>query len=177
MADNRNDIPMGWDDEIENDGEGFRVLPEGEYDFTVENYTRARYDGDKMKPCPMAEVSIRIHDKDGDVTIIENLYLNKKFEWKLCQFFTAIGARKRGEQFHMNWNIVKGATGRCKIFVDKWTGKNGKEYEGNKISAFLEPDSVSDQVSDQRGQSSGYTQEPLTSAAQPRKWVPGSFGN
>ena len=51
MADNRNDIPMSWDDEIQNDGEGFRVLPEGEYEFTVEGFARGRHEGSaKMAP-------------------------------------------------------------------------------------------------------------------------------
>ena len=42
MANNVNDVAMTWDDEIQNDGEGFRVLPEGEYDFVVEEFSRSR---------------------------------------------------------------------------------------------------------------------------------------
>ena len=186
MANNNvNDVAMTWDDKIQNDGEGFRVLPKGEYDFTVTDFTRGRFEGsDNMKACPKAELAIKIHDPDGDVTVNENLFLNKKTEWKLCQFFTAIGQRKRGESLRPNWNAVKGSNGRCKVGIKKWTGKkDGKEYEGNEITAFLEPsdtpmnyatDRTSDYVS--RPHTDGaYTQEPLTSAAQSRKWIDGQF--
>ena len=42
----------GWEDEIVNEGGDFVLLPEGDYDFTVAKYERARYDGSaKMPPC------------------------------------------------------------------------------------------------------------------------------
>ncbi len=173
MANNVNDVAMTWDDEIQNDGEGFRVLPEGEYDFTVTDFTRGRFEGsDNMKACPKAELTIKIHDPDGDVTVNENLFLNKKVEWKLCQFFIAIGHRKHGEPLRPNWNAVKGAKGRCKVGIKKWTGKkDGKEYKGNEITAFLEPPET---AAPPQG-NAAYTQEPLTSATQPRKWTGGQF--
>jgi hypothetical protein len=174
MANNVNDVAMTWDDEIQNDGEGFRVLPEGEYDFTVTDFTRGRFEGSaKMAACPKAELTITIHDPEpeGDVTVSENLFLNRKAEWKLCQFFTAIGHRKHGETLRMNWNAVKGAKGRCKVGIRKWTGNDGKEREGNEISAFLEPPET---TATHQGDAA-YTQEPLTSATQPRKWTGGQF--
>lgn len=184
MANNNvNDVAMTWDDEIQNDGEGFRILPEGEYDFTVTDFTRGRFEGsDNMKACPKAELTIKIHDPDGDVTVNENLFLNKKVEWKLCQFFIAIGHRKHGEPLRPNWNAVKGAKGRCKVGIKKWTGKkDGKEYKGNEITAFLEPSEspmnyATDRTSDYMSQPQGdaaYTQD--TSATQPRKWTGGQF--
>lgn len=164
MADNRNDIPMGWDDEIENDGEGFRVLPEGEYEFTVEEFSRARYDGEKTeKPCPMAELKLRVHNEKDSGIVADSLILNRKFEWKMCQFFTAIGARKHGETLKPNWNAVKGAKGRCKITVAKWIGKkDGKERESNNV-AYLNPEKM-------ESASSGQTDNTT------RRWTPGSFG-
>lgn len=176
MANNNvNDVAMTWDDEIQNDGEGFRVLPEGEYNFTVTDFQRGRFEGSaKMAACPKAELTIMIHDPDGDVTVNENLFLNKKAEWKLCQFFTAIGHRKHGETMRMNWNAVKGAKGRCKVGIRKWTGNDGKEHENNEINAFIEPPEA---PATQPQGKAAYTQESLTSATQPRKWTPGSFGN
>lgn len=174
MTNNVNDVAMTWDDEIQNDGEGFRVLPEGEYDFTVTDFTRGRFEGSaKMAACPKAELTIKIHDPDGDVTVSENLFLNRKAEWKLCQFFTAIGHRKHGETLRMNWNAVKGAKGRCKVGVRKWTGNDGKEHENNEITAFLEPP---EPAAPQPQGAATYTQPPLTSSAAPRTWTPGSFG-
>ena len=175
MANNVNDVAMTWDDEIKNDGEGFRVLPEGEYDFTVTDFARGRFEGSaKMAACLKAELTIKIHDPEGDVTVTENLFLNRKAEWKLCQFFTAIGHRKHGETLRMNWNAVKGAKGRCKVGIRKWTGNDGKEHENNEIIAFLEPSEPA--VVPQPQGAAAYTQPPLTSSAAPRTWTPGSFG-
>ena len=182
MADNRNDIPMGWDDEIENDGEGYKVLPEGEYDFIVEDFSRARYDGEAtQKPCPMAELKLRVRGEQESGIVQDTIILNRKFEWKMCAFFTAIGARKRGETLRPNWNAVKGTKGCCKITVAKHTSrKSGKEYDINNVT-YLEPEDTEGALEApvyQPAQSdSGYTQKPLTSADQPRRWVPGSFGN
>ncbi len=182
MANNMNDIPMTWDDEIENDGEGFRVLPAGEYDFTVTDFTRGRFEGSaRMAACPKAELTIRLHDPDGDATVNHNLFLNRKCEWKLCQFFTSIGARRHGETLRMDWNTVRGAKGRCKVGVRKWTGNDGTEHESNEITAFLEPGKNEPSAPPTppafgNSASAQYTQEPLNvSPTQPRKWANGSF--
>ena len=183
MNDNIKDVPMGWDDEIENDGEGYRVLPEGEYDFTIESFARGRHEGSaKMQPCPKAELTVRVHDKDGGVTVTHNLFLNRKFEWKLCQFFTAIKARMPGETLRMNWNIVKGATGRCKVGIRKWTGDDGKEHESNEIIAFINPFEGKpgfDVKNDSNLRSTAYEQQvdAFKKQTEARKaWKPGSFG-
>lgn len=156
-----NDVAMSWDDIIENDNE-FTVLPEGDYDFTIVDLERKRFEGsEKMSACPKAEVSIKIYDRNnqsvGSTTVKENLMLNRKMEWKLCQFFTAIGLRKHGEPLKMNWNNVKGRTGRCKVIINKYTNDKGEEKENNRIDKFYEP-----------------VEAPTTAPAQ-RTFVPGKF--
>lgn len=43
---------LGWDDEIEK-GADYVLLPEGEYDFTIESFERGRFEGsDKAPACP-----------------------------------------------------------------------------------------------------------------------------
>ena len=39
------DRELSWDDEIEKDSGEFILLPEGDYEFTVESFERARYQG------------------------------------------------------------------------------------------------------------------------------------
>lgn len=156
-----NDVAMSWDDIIENDNE-FTVLPEGDYDFTVTDLERKRFEGSaKMSACPKAEVSIKIYDRNnqsvGSTIIKENLLLNRKMEWKLCQFFTAIGLRKHGEPLKMNWNNVKGRTGRCKVIINKYTNDKGEDRENNRIDKFYEP-----------------TETPTTQPTQ-RTFIPGKF--
>lgn len=138
-----NDVAMSWDDTIENDSE-FVLLPEGDYDFEIVGFERKRFEGsDKMSACPMAEISIKLFDKKdpskSTATIKHNLFLNRKCEWKLCEFFTAIGDRKHGEPLRMNWTAVKGKTGRCKVAVRKWTKNDGTEGQSNEIKSFYEP--------------------------------------
>lgn len=165
MTDERN-IPMNWDDTIENDSE-FVLLPAGDYDFEVLGFERKRFEGsEKMSACPQAAVSIRLFDKadpsKGSSTVIHNLFLNRKCEGLLCEFFTAIGDRKHGEQLKMNWAEIRGKRGRCKVGIRNWFKKDGTEVQSNEIKRFYEP-KVNNSA-------------PAQSAAQPAKsWQNGAF--
>lgn len=134
---------FGWDDVIENDGGEWVVLPDGEYPFTVKSFERKRFNGSaKLPPCNQAELTIEIDGGSlGKTTVQHSLFLHSKTEGLLCAFFTAIGHRKHGEPLRMNWQAVPGATGRCKVYVDKWEGRDGKEHESNKIQKFIAPES------------------------------------
>ena len=131
---------FGWDDAIENDGADFEVLPEGDYDFEVTGFERARHNGsEKLPPCNKAVLSIKISGTDGkSTTIRHNLFLHSKTEGMLCAFFTAIGQRKKGEKINMNWNTVIGSKGRCKVKVRNWTSNNGNPMQSNEIAKFYE---------------------------------------
>lgn len=132
---------LGWDDIIENDDSGWELLPEGDYEFTVTGFTRGRYEGGpKMGPCNKAELELSLAGPAGPVTLKHNLFLNSKCEWRLCQFFTAIGLRKHGEQLKMDWGKVVGAHGRCRVIVRTYTKKDGSEGQDNDIKKFYELD-------------------------------------
>lgn len=133
---------FSWDDQIENDGQEFVVLPAGNYDFEVTAFERGRFNGsDKMPACNQANLTLKITAPDGQETSIkESLLLHSKVEWKLCEFFTSIGQRKHGEKVTMNWTAVVGSKGRCELIVNKWKNKNGgSDMEGNRVKKFLEP--------------------------------------
>lgn len=130
---------LDWDSEIANDSPEFTLLPEGDYDFTVTELERARHPGSaKLPPCNKAVVSIRIADAGGVAIIKHNLFLHSRCEGLLCDFFTGIGQRRRGENKPMNWNRVVGATGRAKVGIRTYT-KDGREYKANEIKKFYEP--------------------------------------
>lgn len=130
---------FGWNDTIRNDST-FELLPEGDYDFTVEKFERGRHNGsDKLPPCNKAILTIRVSNGEKSTTLEHNLFLHTKTESMLCQFFTAIGQRKHGESLQMDWNRVIGARGRCKLSVRNWTGRNGENMQSNQISRFYEP--------------------------------------
>ena len=61
---------LGWEDTISKDSSEFEPIPEGDYDFTIEKYERARSQGKgKLPPCNMAVVYFRISDRDREVVI------------------------------------------------------------------------------------------------------------
>ena len=95
---------LDWGDEISNDNT-FVILPEGEYDFTVISFERGRHPGsEKLPPCHKAIITLKLYDSKGnEAELKHNLFLHSKCEGMLCNFFTAIGQRKRGEPLRMNW--------------------------------------------------------------------------
>lgn len=130
---------FGWDDVIENDST-FELLEEGDYEFVVKSFERARHtprEGGKLPPCNKAVLTIEVSNTAGKrSTITHNLFLHSSCEGMLCSFFTAIGQRKKGEQLRMNWNSVPGSTGRCKV-VQKKNFNNDDKH--NEIARFYEP--------------------------------------
>ena len=140
MSDNILDQELGWEDEIENEGSPRRVLEPGEYPFTVLGFERARYAGsEKVAPCNQAILHLRVDAPDGESEMNVNLCLLKRFEWKLCQFFTSIGLRQHGEKLRMNWAAVTGKTGRCRITKRTYKDKTGADRETNDLDEFLDP--------------------------------------
>lgn len=141
---NENGRAFDWNDTIENDS-SFTLLPEGEYPFVVTSFERGRHNGSaKLPECPKAVLKIKVTDPEtgNSATIEHNLFLHSKTEGLLCAFFTSIGQRNHGEKLTMDWNRVPASIGRCKVYIDKWTGNDGQERESNRISAFLEPDNT-----------------------------------
>ena len=132
---------LGWDDHIEHDSPDFVVLPEGDYDFEVVEFERARHAGSaKLPPCNKAVVHIKVEGAEGVSIIKHNLFLHSITEGMLCAFFTAIGQRQKGERVAMNWNKVIGSKGRAKVGIRKWTNDQGETREYNEIKRFYEPE-------------------------------------
>lgn len=130
------EMPLDWDSEISAES-SFTVLPEGEYPFTVISLEREYHNGsEKLPPCPKAKLKIEIDGGEkGTSSVFHNLFIHRKTEGFLCEFFTSIGLKKPGEPLKMDWQAVYGASGRCKIFVSKY---NGNEH--NEIKKFLKPE-------------------------------------
>ena len=129
---------LDWDSEIEDTGEGsYVILPPGKYPFTVKSFERKSFSGSaKLPPCNQAELHISVDGgPKGKATVIKKLFLVKKQEWTLSQFFVSIGVMKPGSKLRMNWAAVVGATGICEL--------SNREYNGdmyNEIKRFLPPE-------------------------------------
>ena len=137
MDNNRVNEELGWDDVIEKDPEEFILLPEGDYNFTVESFDRGRHQGsDKLPPCNKAVLRIKVDSPDGAAFLTHNLFLHKKTEGLLSAFFACIGQKKKGEPLRMDWGRVAGACGRAKIGVHTYRNKDGEERKSNEIKRF-----------------------------------------
>lgn len=138
---NSNDI-LDWDAQLETDEKqrGFRVLPEGDYKYTVVGFERTRYGGGtKIPPCPMARLTLRIEASDGNTVDVHcNLLLYKPLEWILSSFFRSIGQKKRGESLRMDWSAILGARGRAHIIQKTFPGRDGREKVVNDVKKFLD---------------------------------------
>ena len=116
MATNDTNL-MGWDDVLENDGQEFIVLPEGDYTYTVTNFERGHFPGG-------AKI---------------DLLLYRTVEWKIAAFFRSIGQKKHGEKTVMNWNKVVGSRGKAH-FKPREYQKDGQTRQVNDVDRFIDYD-------------------------------------
>lgn len=105
---------LEWNAEICEESDA-KILEAGVYDFIIEDLSRSRFCGDKkMGPCAQAVLKLFVTScgdgKQGHV--YDCLYLNKKEESRLSQFFESIGLKEAGKPFQMNWSQVLYASGR-----------------------------------------------------------------
>ena len=139
-TDKGNPDELGWDDEIEPGGE-FKILPEGLAQFEVLKFDRARKEKGKLGTCNVAALKmVFTHQETGETATKDvELPLHRMLQFRLYQFFTAIGQRKHGDDgpFAPNWAKVVGETGYCEIKHRSWTGQDGKERTDYEPDKFL----------------------------------------
>ena len=131
---------LDWDSTIEDDGQGYVLLNEGDYDFTVTGFERGRHEGSaKIPACNKAIVTLSVNTPNGVAEIKENLILYKTMEWKISAFFRCIGLKKHGERLVMDWDHVLGAAGRAHIIQREWIGTtDGLPHKGNNVGYFID---------------------------------------
>ena len=158
MAKNDEQRVIDWDDQITDDGEYSGeesvVLPEGNYPFEVIKVEKAWYDGSsKIPACNMAKVFLRVDGGElGKALCVENIYLIERLEWKASAFLRSIGLKKHGEP--IAWNKLThcdGETGRCRVYVDDFTDKNGNAKQSNKIKNFFDKEEQAPKKEFKRG--------------------------
>jgi len=141
MQENNKEMLMDWNDSIENDGQEFVLLPDGDYNFTVTNFERGRFPGgQKIPACNKATITIQVDSKDGIAVVKFDLLLYRSLEWRISQFFRSIGQKKHGEKLTMDWNKVIGSRGRAKFKQRSYTALNGEERVTNDVDRFIDYD-------------------------------------
>ncbi len=142
MAENtNNNVGMDWNDAIENDGQEFIVLEEGDYNFRVTNFERGRFPGSqKISPCNKATLTLQIDTEEGVATCRTDLILNRVMEWQISSFFRCIGQKKHGERLVMDWNKVVGSRGRAHFKIRTYTDRDGNERQTNEVGRYYDYD-------------------------------------
>ena len=130
---------LDWGDAIEDDGQGFVLLDEGDYDFTVTGFERGRHNGSaKIPACNKAIITLSVESPQGVAEIKENLILYKTMEWKISAFFRSLGMKKHGERLNMDWDHVLGAAGRAHIVQREYVGNDGTNRKANNVGYFID---------------------------------------
>ena len=131
---------IGWDDEISNDGGQYIVLEEGDYNFTVSAFERARFLGSaKIPACNKAVLTLAVDTPGGTASVKYDLLLWSSLEWKISEFFRAIGQKKHGEKLRPQWGAVVGSKGRGRFKPREYDKKDGSKSKVNDVEKFLEP--------------------------------------
>ena len=134
-------MEMGWDDTIQEDGQELILLDEGDYNFIVTNFERGRFPGgQKIPACNKATITVQIETDKGLSVIKFDLLLYRSVEWRISSFFRCIGQKKHGEKLTMNWNTVIGSVGRAHVTQRKYTNNYGEEKTVNDIGRFIDYD-------------------------------------
>ncbi len=133
------DMIMDWNDSIENDGQEFVLLPEGEYNFTVTNFERGRFPGGpKIPPCNKASITLNVDTDEGLAIVKFDLLLYRTLEWRISSFFRSIGQKQHGERLTMDWNKVVGSRGRARFKQRSYIDANGDERFVNDVDRFID---------------------------------------
>lgn len=159
---------LNWDDPISQEEMELPHLPDGDYPFQIVNLEKARHqprDGGKLPPCNKAILTVRVTDRMNNVSvdIRHNMYLHTSMEWKLSEFFAAIGLKQKGEALRMDWSRVVGATGLCK--VKKRSRTDGRAE--SEIDRFYPAYDLPAGAAPQQGYAQPAYQQPAQSYAAP----------
>lgn len=132
---------IGWDEEINDSEKQFILLEEGDYNFTVSNFSKEMFPGSaKIPQCNKAVFQLDVESKEGHAYVTHDLIMHKSLEWKLSSFFRAIGQKKPGESLKPRWNEVVGSSGRAHIVKTTYTNKSGQTKEKNEVQRFYDYD-------------------------------------
>jgi len=130
---------LSWDSTISNDGTDFKLLEPGTYPFTIKSVEKSMSTSQRFNGTPMAIVTLRVGVGADSADVIDRIILDTDLEWKICQFFRAIGARGHGDSYQMNWDesYLVGKTGFVEIENREYQS-NGETRHTNQVARYLD---------------------------------------
>ena len=136
-----NDRGFDWNAAIEDDSEGIKLLETGDYNAVITWFERGRYNGsEKIPACNMAVLTLRVQGPVEPCELTTRLYVCKKMEWKLSEFFRGIGRKKHGERLVMNWDGLVGLPVHVRVVKKEFTAKDGEKRWCNEVIKFYDYD-------------------------------------
>lgn len=141
MSNYNNNLVMDWDDAIVDDGMEYVLLEEGDYNFVVRDFERGHFPGSaKLPACNKATLTLEVDTREGTATVKHDIILCRTLEFRISEFFRAIGQKKHGERLVMNWNKVVGSKGRARFKPRPYTNKDGEQKMANNVDKFYDYD-------------------------------------
>ena len=130
---------LDWDDAVR-DGTGSLLLADGDYNFEVVKFERGTFPGSRKIPaCGKAVYYLEIRTEEGSANIREELILYSSLEFRIADFFRALGMKKRGEEnWRPDWQGAVGRTGRCTVGTHEFTGRDGSTHKVNRVTGYYD---------------------------------------
>lgn len=143
---------LEWDDEISTASDGYVVLEEGDYNFTVTAIERGRYPGSaKIDPCKMLTATLTVETAAGTANIKYDMPWFSTMMWKAANLFCSVGLATRSEEsFRPRINELVGSQGRAHFKPRTYTKKDGGEGKSNNVEKFYDYDPAQRQPSGQQ---------------------------
>ena len=121
-------------------GGEFILLPEGDYDFTVTQIERSRYNpkpNSKIGPCVQVTATLRVIDPQSGkpVDLRHNLFMWGTTVGMIAQYYDSIGLHKKGTPLALDWRpeMHIGKTGKLKIAHRTYKSNDGQDRIANDI--------------------------------------------
>ena len=133
------DFIKDWTWEIKDDGSEFKPMKPGIYPARISGFEQTEHLGSaKIPPCPKAILTLKVDSGEGVQDVKTTLLVHRKMEWKLSEFFRAIGRKRHGEALRMDWSNLIGQKLVVKIGTRTYVGSDGETHVANNVDRFLD---------------------------------------
>jgi hypothetical protein len=109
-----------------------QVLPEGDYDFVVDDAGEK----ESSKGNPMIELQLLVEHDGAKVRVFDNLVFVENAFWKIDAFRLATGEKLvEGQKVNFEAEDCIDRRGKCHLYVDTYEGRSR-----NKVDSYLPPE-------------------------------------
>ena len=135
------DFINAWTWKLTDDSDGYRLLQPGIYRARIKRFEQSEFKGSaKLSACPRAIITLAVETENGPQEVTVSLLVHRKLEWKLSQFFRAIGRKKHGEALQMDWSGLVGLPLKVHITIRSYKNRDGEDRQCNDVDRFFDYD-------------------------------------